>query len=122
MLPGLNNRVICHFSPFKYDDTIIMSILFASLALYSASVRWYEKKMRRRKKGKEAEIMMWNFYVLFRLSAEMEGGFETVFKATFLRTLKSLLNDFKDTKLNGWANDKIQSIFHFGIRCGNERV
>lgn len=44
MLPGLNNRVICHFSPFKYDDTIIMSILFASLALYSASVRWYEKK------------------------------------------------------------------------------
>lgn len=33
MLPGLNNRVICHFSPFKYDDTIIMSIPFFLLLL-----------------------------------------------------------------------------------------
>lgn len=24
MLPGLNSGVICHFSPFKYDDTIIV--------------------------------------------------------------------------------------------------
>lgn len=31
MLPGLNNRVICHFSPFKYDDTIIMSIFLLSI-------------------------------------------------------------------------------------------
>lgn len=34
MLPELKSRVICHFSPFKYDDTIIMSILLASIPTY----------------------------------------------------------------------------------------
>lgn len=37
MLPGLNNRVICHFSPFKYDDTIIMSKIFRSRLLLVSS-------------------------------------------------------------------------------------
>lgn len=37
MLPGLNNRVICHFSPFKYDDTIIMSKFFRSRLLLVSS-------------------------------------------------------------------------------------
>lgn len=35
MLPGLNNRVICHFSPFKYDDTIICLVFSSLSSIYS---------------------------------------------------------------------------------------
>lgn len=57
MLPGLNNRVICHFSPFKYDDTIIMSILSCrSSSEHCALIR---REAEKEEEGdEEAEIMM----------------------------------------------------------------
>lgn len=58
MLPGLNNRVICHFSPFKYDDTIIMSILLSSSFSAPATVQCALNGIKKGRRMVEAEIMM----------------------------------------------------------------
>lgn len=63
--------------------------------------------------------MMWNFYVLFRLSAEMEGGFETVFKATFLRTLKSLKTRSSTVQLMIKFNQYFTSALGVGMSAFN---
>lgn len=59
MLPGLNNRVICHFSPFKYDDTIIMSIpsFFSFCCRNTMCARRYKKTKNERSGNNDVKFL-----------------------------------------------------------------